>query len=47
MVVAKEIVRWCISTKKPPNHLTDSKASNKKAATYSPTLTQYHRRGEA
>ena len=33
--------------KKPPNHLTDSEASIKTAATYSPTVTQYHRRAKA
>ena len=33
--------------KKPPNHLTDSEASIKTAATYSPTVTQYHRRDKA
>ena len=36
-----------INTKKPPSHLTDSEASIKTAATYSPTVTQYHRRDKA
>ena len=37
----------CVYKKKPPELLQVRRLQSKTAATYSPTVTQYHRRGEA